>query len=73
MNTEQLHGQCPPIHNNPRVGIGSETGHGYRTLVGIAQINLPRIWVSKPAMPTLHNATDVIDKINNKAHDFCRE
>ncbi|NEO72120.1 hypothetical protein [Moorena sp. SIO3H5] len=58
MKAEQLHGQCPPIHNNPRVGIGSETRHGYRTLVGIAQINLPRIWVSKLAMPTLHNATD---------------
>ncbi|NEO72122.1 hypothetical protein [Moorena sp. SIO3H5] len=40
------------------MGIGSETGHGYRTLVGIAQINLGRIWVSKPAMPTLQNATD---------------
>ncbi|WP_269087065.1 hypothetical protein [Moorena bouillonii] len=27
-------------------------------LVGIAEINLDRIWVSKPAMATLQNAPD---------------
>ncbi|NEO78088.1 hypothetical protein [Moorena sp. SIO4G3] len=46
------------------MGIGSETGHGYRTLVGIAEINLGRIWVSKPAMPTLQNPLVGIAQIN---------